>query len=157
MVTTELLDIVDSPEELAAVVAHELAHVDRRHGFRKIVSAAGPYVIFKIFLRDSHGVMGVVSQGSDLLVRQSFSQEYELEADAVAWDYLVKANIDPRGLVSMLEKLTLLQHSYGATIEIPKAFQSHPDAYKRVARLNEKWRKLPKHEGFVRLPPLPQR
>jgi predicted Zn-dependent protease len=157
LVTTELLDLADTPEELAAVVAHELAHVDKRHGFRKIVSAAGPYVIFQVFLRDSQGVMGVVSQGSDLLVRQSFSQEYELEADDTAWDYLLKANIDPRGLASMLGKLTAVQRSYGATIEIPKAFQSHPDTFKRISRLNQKWKQLPKKDGFASLPPLPRR
>ena len=32
---------------------------------------------------------------------------------------------------------------------VPKAFQSHPDLDKRIARLNAKWKKLPRKTGFV--------
>ena len=86
-----MLELADRPEEVAGVVAHELAHVTQKHGFRKIISDAGPYLIMKIFFGGASGTAGVLGGSSQLLVRQSFSQEYELEADEVGWQYLVAA------------------------------------------------------------------
>ena len=83
VVTTGLLAISDRPEELAGVVAHEIAHVNCKHGFRKIISSLGPYLMLKIFVGNSRGLLGLLGEGSGLLVSQSFSQEYEFEADAV--------------------------------------------------------------------------
>jgi predicted Zn-dependent protease len=68
-----------------------------------MISAAGPFLIFRTFLGgNSTSLLGA---GSELLVTQGFSQEYELEADAVGFQYLVAAHIDPRGLAEMLGKL----------------------------------------------------
>ena len=107
LVTTRLLELAERPEEIAGVVAHELAHVTQKHGFRKIISSAGPNLIFKVFLGNSAGVLPILGDSSELLIRQSFSQEYELEADDVGWQSLVNARIDPRGLADMLRKLQL--------------------------------------------------
>jgi len=143
LVTRGLLELADHPEEIAAVVAHEIAHVTQKHGFRKILSAAGPYLLVKTFVRSESGLAGVLGDSSQLLVRQSFSQKYELEADAVGWDYLVRAGLDPRALPRMLQKLQQAQDSRGPDLQW-KAFSSHPETEKRIRRLEEKWRQLQK-------------
>jgi predicted Zn-dependent protease len=89
------------------------------------------------------------------LISQSFSQEYEKEADDVGWDYLVKANIDPRGMIEMFQKLKFVEAQQSSTM-MPKAFDSHPDIDKRIARLKAKWKKLPRKAGFVELQSDPQ-
>ena len=150
LVTTALLELADRPEEIAGVVAHELAHVTQKHLFRKVISSAGPYLMFKIFFRGGGGLLGTVSEGSQLLVGQGFSQEYELEADAVGWDSLVAAHIDPRGMIEMLGKLKAFQHNIGADAQI-HAFSSHPATAKRIERLEAKWKKLKDKTGFVPL------
>ncbi len=149
LVNTGLLELAEKPEEIAGVVAHEIAHVTERHGFRKIISSTGPYLIFRIFAGGGSGLLGLLGDSSQLLVRQSFSQEYELEADAVGWQYLVAAHIDPRGLADMLKKLRAEQDKLkGLEWEI-RAFSSHPPTEKRLQRLEEKWRKLKDKSGFI--------
>ena len=97
---------------------------------------------------NSSGVLGVIGAGSSLLVSQSFSQEYELEADAVGWDYLVKAKIDPRGMIDMLTKLKIEQdHMRSSGLEI-QAFSSHPATAKRIRILERKWEKLKDKDTF---------
>ena len=59
-VTTSLLDLADRREEIAGVVAHEIAHVTLKHGFRKLISAAGPYLIFRFFVHDRSGFLGLL-------------------------------------------------------------------------------------------------
>jgi beta-barrel assembly-enhancing protease len=151
VVTTGLLRLVERPEELLGVVSHEVAHVTCKHGFRQAIASAGPFLVFQVFLSGQGGALGAVAGGSAILVSQSFSQEYEKEADDVGWDYLVKANIDPRGMIEMFRKLKDVEASESTSELIPKAFNSHPDMDKRIARLNGKWKKLFRKTGFVQL------
>ena len=148
VVTSGMLDLVKHPEELLGVVAHEVAHVTRKHGFRQVIASAGPFIIFQVFM--GGGQMSALAGGSAFLVQQSFSQEYEKEADDVGWDYLVKANIDPRGMIAVFERMRMMDGEHPADM-VPKAFQSHPDLDKRITRLNKKWKKLPRKSGFVEL------
>jgi len=149
-VNTGLLKLADRPEQVLGTIAHEVAHVTEKHGFRKAISAAGPILIFRIFLGG-----GVLAGGSDLLVRQSFSQEYEMEADDAGWRLLVAANVDPRGLTEILRKFEGYEANRKHVAVMPRAFSSHPALEKRIARLEAKWKKLGRKTGFVELKPSP--
>jgi beta-barrel assembly-enhancing protease len=91
----------------------------------------------------------VLAGGSQLLVSQSFSQEYELEADDTGWEYLVKARIDPRGLADMLKRLKTEQEQMKLVRVGPQAFSSHPATDKRIRRLEAKWQKFKDKSGFI--------
>jgi Zn-dependent protease with chaperone function len=149
MVNDSLIRMAERPEELAGVIAHEVAHVTEKHGFRKIISDAGPALILRVLLGGGRGTAGAIGGSSQLLVRQSFSQEYELEADDVGWKYLVKARIDPRGLADMLKKLQAEQDRMGFGQFSLGAFSSHPATVKRIQRLDAKWNKLKDKSGFI--------
>jgi predicted Zn-dependent protease len=146
LVTTGLLDLAERPEHISGVVAHEVAHVTLKHQFRQAISGAGPFLIFRLFL-GGKGLVGLLGDSSELVVRQSFSQSYELEADATGWDYLVSAHIDPRGLGEMLRKLQAEDKKHGDGPEL-RAFSSHPPTDKRILRLESKWKKLKNKSEF---------
>jgi len=108
-------------------------------------------LVLQLFLKGQNGmVTTVVGAGSALLVNQSFSQEYEKEADDTGWDYLLAANIDPRGMIDMFKKLKGIEGNTGGS-GLPRAFQSHPDLDQRISRLEKKWRRLSRKSGFLRL------
>jgi len=154
IVHTGLIELADRPEELLGVIAHEVAHVTQKHGFRQVMSAAGPFLIFGVFMRGGNGLLNVLSENSGLLIQQSFSQEYETEADNVGWQYMVDANIDPRGMTELLFKLKGYEMSQSLARVTPQAFDSHPALDKRLARLEAKWKKLPRKTGFIQLKPI---
>ena len=149
VVTTSLLELADRPEEVAGVVAHELAHVTRKHALRKTLSSAGPYILCRVFMRGNSGLMGVLAGSSQLLVCQTFSQEYETEADDVGWQLLLAAHIDPRGLTDMLKKLNAEEARMKHLRLAPQAFSSHPATDKRIRRLEAKWQRLKDKSGFI--------
>jgi Zn-dependent protease with chaperone function len=149
VVNKGLMRLADSPEDVAGVVAHELAHVTEKHGLRHLISAAGPFFVVKTFFGGGEGMLGALGAGSQLLVRQSFSQEYETEADDTGWQYLVKARIDPRGLAGMLQKLEDAYSNMNGIRPELGAFSSHPATQKRIARLNAKWNALKKKPEFI--------
>lgn len=151
VVNSGLLKIANN-DELVGVIAHESAHITQKHFARKILSAAGPVIIFGTFLNSRSGPMGVVGRGSELILTQGFSQEFETEADEVGWNYLVKANIDPSGMIGMFKKFKAEEAKEKTAGALPQAFQSHPALDKRIARLEAKWKKLPRQNGFLKLP-----
>lgn len=156
VVNTGLLDLTERPEELLGVLAHELAHVTQKHLARKFISAGGALVVFSVFLHSRDSLLDMLGQGSGIMVFQSFSKEYETEADDVGWEYLVAANIDPRGMTSLFRKLKAYEEAQKHDGEPPRAFQSHPVLEKRIARLESKWKKLPRKNGFLEITsPLP--
>ena len=147
-VFTGLLDRVQKPEELAGVLAHEMAHVTQRHGLHKLIASGGPYYILRLFVSDQQGVLSVISAGSQLLVNQYYSRDVEREADTIGWHYLVAANIDPRGMVDFFQLLTEGEN----TTTIPQMFRSHPATSERIASLNKLWETSDRKTGFVDLP-----
>jgi beta-barrel assembly-enhancing protease len=144
-----------SPEQLAGVMAHEIAHVTRRHGVRHIVAATGPYLVLGAFLREKQGLFAILREGSGFLIQQNYSREYEKEADETAWKFLVAANIDPRGLADFLRTIhgdpTALLESSSLRL-----LQSHPPTSERIERLEEHWTRLQPRSGFAELPAVPR-
>ena len=152
LVTTGLFAAADRPEEIAGVLAHEIAHVIRRHGLRKIITTAGPYYVLKIFISDERGFLSLVSGGSQLLVRQRFSRELEREADDAGWHYLEAANIDPRGLADFLRKLMADRLTRTLEKSPLQMLSGHPPTTERLEHLEELWKHAKKKTDFVNLP-----
>jgi beta-barrel assembly-enhancing protease len=148
-VFTGLLDRVQTPEELAGVLAHEMAHVTHRHGLRKLIAASGPYYVLRLFVSDQQEVLSAISAGSQLMVSQYYSRDIEREADTAGWHYLVAANIDPRGMADFFQLLTEGENASASTI--PAMFRSHPATDERIASLNKLWENSDRKTGFVDL------
>jgi beta-barrel assembly-enhancing protease len=147
-VFTGLLDRIQRPEELAGVLAHEMAHVTRRHGLHKLIVAGGPYYVLRLFVSDDQQVLSAISAGSQMLVAQSYSRGVESEADHLGWHYLMAANIDPRGLAGFFQLLTEGENNSQL---IPEMFRSHPATEERLESLNQLWTKSERKTGFVDL------
>lgn len=150
-VNTGLLQTVSRREEIAGVLAHEIAHVTQRHGMRQVISAIGPYYVLKLFISDRQGFVSVISNGSQFLVQQSFSRDFEQEADDIGWRYLVSANIDPRGLAQFLERLLsdpILRLLDNSALRV---LSSHPPTAERVEHLEVLWEKSSRKSGFIDL------
>jgi predicted Zn-dependent protease len=152
VVNAGLLKMFDRPEELLGVLAHELGHQMKRHAIRQNIAAAGPLVVFGLFLHSDSGAGRIMTLSSGLMVYQGFSQDYETEADDTGWSYMVAANIDPRGMIEALRKCEASGGKPGLGAFTPRAFQSHPATGKRIARLENKWNKLARKSGFLDLP-----
>ena len=72
LVTTGLLDMADRPEQLLGVIAHEVAHVTRKHHIQQMISSGGPMLILKIFLSDRNNNLDLLTKRSGLLIHQTF-------------------------------------------------------------------------------------
>lgn len=139
-----LLLAADTPEEVAGVLAHEIAHVTRRHGFRGIIGSAGLFLVVQTFIGDMSGILAVIANNSAFLLDQKFSRDFEREADEVGWDYLVQARIDPRGMIGFFKKLQeeekrmMEDNPMGKLDGALSLLSTHPATEERIARLQAK-------------------
>lgn len=153
-VHTGLLEAAKRSEEVAGVLAHEIAHVTQRHGIRNMISSAGAYVIIQSLLGDASGLLGVIGQGSQMLLQQKYSRDFEREADDTGWEYLMAAQIDPRGMIDFFKTLQSEQgNNAGAqAMETLNFLSTHPATKERIERLEAKWQALEPKPQFERLP-----
>jgi Zn-dependent protease with chaperone function len=147
-----LLDMVDTPEQLLGVLAHELAHETQRHMIRDKIAREGSLAVFGVFIRGNRATGSLLGVGSGLLVTRGFSRQHEAEADAVGWEYLVAANINPHGLIESFEKLQAEEDKMRLGHLGMSAFDTHPALSWRIATLDKKWKKLDRTNGFIELP-----
>lgn len=154
VILTGLLQHADSAEEVAGVLAHEIAHVTRRHTLRNIVKSAGLLFVLEAAVGDASGLFAMAAEASRYLLEQKFSRDFEREADDTGWSYLIDANIDPRGMTRFFEKLKQL--AANPRLENSLALiNTHPATQERIDRLAEKWTQLPKKSPFADLGPWP--
>lgn len=136
---------VQTQEEFAGVLAHEMAHVTQRHGLRKLIAALGPYYALQLFISKQQEFLSTIGAGSQLLVDQQYSRGMESDADTIGWHYLTAANIDPRGLADFLRQPPM----FPAGPFEPQIFRSHPATSERLARLDKLWSESQQKTGFV--------
>ncbi len=149
VIHTGLIEAADAAEEVLGVVAHEIAHVTEQHGLRNIINTAGIYIIITAVLGDLSGVLGIITDASYLLLRQSYSRDFETEADETGHALLTEARIDPRGLARFFEKLLDVEDEMMSKIENDNAremvertlgfLSTHPATQDRIDNLRSMW------------------
>jgi len=110
-----LVAAVNSADELAAVLAHELSHVTQRHISRMLGQQnrqapllVGAMILGAIAAARNPAASGAVLTGSQALAVQTqlnFSRDMEREADRVGYSVLLRAGYAPQGAVQMFQKL----------------------------------------------------
>jgi len=135
---TGLLLKADSAEEVLGVMAHELAHVEKQHSMRNLVEMVGLYAILSGLFGDVSGIAAVLANNAPYLLSMKFSRDHEREADAVGFGYLMKANIDPRGMVNFFETIQKEQaEAEGLDMNGALSILStHPATQERIDTLN---------------------
>lgn len=123
---TGLMELCETPEQLSAVIAHELGHVYHEHVMEKLMREVGMNVLLTIV---TGGDPSVIHELSALLVSNVFSREHETEADAFALSVLTNAKIDPHAMGEFFELLNSEDLSYAESLEW---FMSHPHNDKRI-------------------------
>lgn len=154
VLNTGLLMAAKSPEELAGVIAHEAAHIALQHGLKQMISSAGTYALFQSLFGDASGLIAVIADNSAFLLTRKYSRDYEREADDRAWDYLLAANIDPRGMTNFFHTLLAAQEKNNLNpLENALNFLStHPTSRERIEHLQEKFKRLDDRAGYVSFP-----
>ena len=131
VVTDELVKLSRHDEEVIAVLAHELGHVEHRHGLRLALQSIGAGAILVAVTGDIGSVTDVAAGLPTLLLQNGYSRDMEREADAYALAWLNSACIAPRRFADILGRLdpdaskTSLLDSHPGTRDRIRPFLAH--------------------------------
>jgi predicted Zn-dependent protease len=141
-ITLGSLRIIRSEAELAAVLSHEIAHVDKRHllsaiktGYLKDLSADLLTLIEKNNNDSLNKILGSTSDfGVGTLLKNGLSRECEAEADHQAVKFLVNSGYPSGALVEFLGKINEKTSQNDSGIKQLSA--THPDMASRIKAIN---------------------
>lgn len=135
-VTAGLMKILNSEEEIAGVLGHEIGHVRLGH-YKKGVSRNVGWAILNTALGRIGGIGGAVAQAAGNvgmnLAESGFSRGQEVEADDYGVTLLKKAGYDPKGLYRAMKAFA--DNKY---VTQPNGFNSHPPTARRLKHLLDK-------------------
>jgi Zn-dependent protease with chaperone function len=148
IVTTGMLTTLESGEELAAVLAHEMNHVLFRHSMEMTVRASGLRFLAYVLSQD-HPAAAIATSVWGAVGVMSLSRDKESQADREAVHLLANAGIDPKAMVPMLERLM------SSEVQIPEdardsteaklmeRLRSHPETGKRIVDVEAEIASIP--------------
>ncbi|HBS04709.1 MAG TPA: hypothetical protein DEA96_07085, partial [Leptospiraceae bacterium] len=149
-----LLQKADSAEEVAGVLAHEMAHVIHRHGTQLLVRRIGLYVLIGAMFGDTQGLIAALADQGGFLLSQKFSRDFERQADETGFNLLVKADIDPRGMLSFFRRIKEFQEEQMSETEqsAMAVMGTHPATDERIEFIQQKIDELPPDRKFQKIP-----
>lgn len=153
-VHTGLIETTRSEDELAGVLAHEVAHVTQRHIARAVhankrqslLSTAimlGAVVAGALGGIDGQAMAAAmgVAQGTAAQAQINFTRHNEYEADRIGIASLAEAGFNPNGMASFFEIIG--RQAGQAATEIPEFLRTHPVSSARVSEAKARARAYP--------------
>jgi len=137
-ITRGILEILTSEDMIAAVIAHEMAHIQLQHGIAAVNHSRAVNDLYQERNRISHNLASETQRQftasvNDLartLLSGGYSQLQEFEADSTALTLLVSAGYNPRSLIELMRVLDSLSGNQLAGLN-----STHPLPSQRIANL----------------------
>ncbi len=135
-ITRGLLALANDSAEVAAVIAHEMAHVAANHGIerqqREQAAELASRVVTEVLSSDAEGRAAVARNRLSLA---SFSRNQELQADAIGIRHVARAGYDPAAAARFLmamDSYSSFRNAFQATNPNLDFLASHPAAPQRI-------------------------
>lgn len=126
-----LIEAAKDEAQLAAVMAHEIGHAEKRHGTQQLSRQMGAQFLLGIALgneqTDTARIANLITNTGIL----SYSRSAEMQADEIAVHLLHRSGYDPRALPEFFE--ILLQLNPGEPRRATSLFSTHPETRERIA------------------------
>ena len=131
-----LLKFADNEATIAGVIAHEIAHSERRHATKRMTQQYGISILASLVLGSNPSALEQI--GANLLTGLGLlknSRDDEYEADEYSFKYLQDTKWYPGAITYFLEKIQAEQQSNPSAFE--EILSTHPLDSKRIAQINE--------------------
>ena len=122
VITKPMIGLIESPEELAGVMAHEIGHIDERHVMANVIRNIGVGVFFDVVFGGA-GAGQAVALASVNLASLGYSRGDESDADRRGYDFMEAAGYNPGASSGLFSRLAAMERQSGAA---PIFLQSHP-------------------------------
>lgn len=105
-----ILEDMRTPEQLAALIAHETTHITQRHTLKSMFSTSSRQLFWYFILGSNSGMAGYLIEQGESLKSLGFSRELETESDTIGLQRMADAGIKPDGMLQLMELLEKNSH-----------------------------------------------
>jgi len=144
-----MLEMAKTDDQLAAVIGHEIAHVERAHAVERVNSQAatqlGVQVVGGVLQSTGTGggaLASVLGAGAQYGLLLPYARNQELEADRLGLITMARAGYNPRAAIELWQNM----QAAGSGGQ-PEFLSTHPDPGNRIAQLE---RMMPEAEAARR-------
>ncbi|MEM6760644.1 MAG: M48 family metallopeptidase [Pseudomonadota bacterium] len=123
-----LIEKADGPDEVAAVLGHEIGHVEARDVTRNALRAAGSAGLLSLVLGDFAGG-GAAVLLAEWTLNASYTREAEAAADIYALQMLARSGTDATAMARFFDKIAKLQEGGP---DLPGYLSTHPESHQRA-------------------------
>jgi predicted Zn-dependent protease len=152
-INSGLMAAMDNEDELAGILAHEIAHVNARHisqkierskkiGWATLAGMAAGILIGAAGGGEAAQALTKGSQAAGTSAELSYSRDNEIQADQLGLIYLTDAGYSGEGLLKILKKMRSKQ--WFDTEQVPTYMRTHPAIDDRIAYLDTQISAMPK-------------
>ncbi len=136
---TGLIKFLDNEAQFAGVMAHEMAHADRRHSTEMLTTQYGFGVLTSLILGENPSMVEqIIAELAQGLGGLKYSRDNEYEADEYAVKYLYDTDYHARELAGFFEKMDESTSSGRP----PEFLSTHPSPENRIEKIEETWTNL---------------
>ena len=130
--TTGIVDALKTDSELAAVMAHEMIHADRKHSLRMAAQSQKITIgaLAAMLLSGGAAAPIVLAQVAQVAITSAYTTGLEAEADRLGLEALIQAGYAPTGMITLFEPF--MAEEYRQPIVDYGIYMNHPDTPKRL-------------------------
>jgi Zn-dependent protease with chaperone function len=132
VVTDQMADFVDNNDQLRAVMAHEIGHVEERHGLQQLLRGSTLAIMLVMVGPDAGTISHLASGMPAVLMEKGYSRNFERAADLYACRALTGTGEGTEAYARIMEKL---MEAYPEAPAGAAWFSTHPDSYERVVMI----------------------
>lgn len=136
ILTDELVEMAQNDQEIIGVLAHEQAHLLKRHSLQQAISSLGFSILYVALTGDSSELISTLPVA---LVGAGYSREFERESDLYALQLMHEKNLDTGYFANFLERMSQDAGEEKSTqaASITDIFASHPATAERLKRVRD--------------------
>jgi predicted Zn-dependent protease len=122
-----LLNVADTPDALAAVLGHEIAHATQNHVMERARKGARTNMLVLLGSAATGIRRDMLSDGAAIGLTLPYARDQESEADAVGLRYMAQAGFDPRAAIYLWKNMSNVNKG-----RVPEFLSSHPSDDRRL-------------------------
>ena len=132
VIFSALLKKIENEAQLAALIGHEVSHIENRHVLKNLARNLGGTIFVSILFGDINGATTVLMDNAHMFTQLSFTRSLEKEADIFGLDIMRNNNVDLHGMPQLFE---ILQKE--SPIDVPTYLSNHPMLKDRIDYTNK--------------------
>ncbi|HEY0906802.1 MAG TPA: M48 family metallopeptidase [Methylophilus sp.] len=129
VVTDALVKLAKQPEEVVAVLAHEMGHLQQRHALRQTIQTTLSGLLVLTLTGD---VSSIAAGLPTVLMNMHYSRDMEEEADRYALQHMQQACLPGHYFATILVRLASQAPRSQKAMKVPELLSSHPDPKARI-------------------------